>query len=192
MPDLNSNQLLGGFHRHEDAALVMIYERNQRYVFDLVRTLVQGAPETEDLAAEAFVILFESHTRFRSLDAIRSFLYSSARNICTKFLARERTAKKKRSAFAYAQPTMSQDLEESESRSAWRTQIRQAVNQLPERTAEAMTLHFFEELPNQAIAQRLGMSVKSVANHKTNGLKALKELIGKQGLYALLILYLFR
>jgi RNA polymerase sigma-70 factor (ECF subfamily) len=192
MPDLNSSQLLGGFHRRENDALDLIYKRNQHYVFDLVHTLVQGASETEDLAAEVFLVLFESHARFRNLDAIRSFLHSSARNICTKFLARRQTARKKRSALIYEQPAVSQDMEESERQAAWRSQILQAVNQLPERTSQVIKLHFLEELPNRAIAQKLGMSVKSVANHKTSGLKALKELIGKQGLYALLILFLFR
>jgi len=192
MTVLNSNQLLGGFNRREDDALTVIYERNQRYVFELVHALVQGAEETEDLAAEAFLVLLESGKRFRNLDAIRSFLRVCARNICTKFLARRRTAKKNLRAISYAQPEISDEAEAAQDRSAWRSQVLEAVKQLPERTRQVMELHFLEELPSQLIAQKLGMSVKSVKNHKSHGLKLLKELIGKQGLYALLILYLFK
>ena len=192
MPDLNSSQLLGGFHRRENDALTVIYDRNHRYVFELVHALVQGAEETEDLVAEAFLVLLETDKRFETLDAIRSFLHVCARNICTKFLGRRRTAIKNLSAITYAQPETSDEAEETQSRSAWRSQVMEAAKHLPDRTRQVVELYFLEELPDPVIARKLGMSVKSVANHKTQGRKLLKELIGKQGLYALLILYLFK
>ncbi|HVY75200.1 MAG TPA: sigma-70 family RNA polymerase sigma factor [Puia sp.] len=192
MSDLNSSQTLGGFYRRENDALTAVYERNRRYVFELVHALVQGAPEAEDLAAEVFLALFESYKRFETMDAIRSFLHICARNICTKFLARRRTARKNLKAIFYTQPAVSNEAEEAQSRSAWRTQVMEAVKQLPERTRQVMEIHFLEELPNQLIAKKLGMSIKSVANHKARGLKLLKGLIEKQGLYTLLLLYLFK
>ena len=109
-----------------------------------------------------------------------------------EFLVRRRTANKTPRAISYAQPEIRSAAEAAQDRSAWRSQVMEAAKHLPERTRQVVELYFLEELPDQVIARKLGMSVKSVANHKTQGRKLLKELIGKQGLYALLILYLFK
>jgi RNA polymerase sigma-70 factor (ECF subfamily) len=53
-----------------------------------------------------------------------------------------------------------------------------AIDQLPEQCQKVFRMSRFEELKQQEIADRLGISIKTVKNHITHALKQLNKVLG--------------
>ncbi|MDH6312567.1 RNA polymerase sigma-70 factor (family 1) [Parabacteroides sp. PFB2-10] len=69
-------------------------------------------------------------------------------------------------------------------------EVTQAINTLPEQCRTVFLLRWNEELKNQEIAKRLGISVKTVEKHITKALSTLRILLKDAELLLLLPLFL--
>src|SRR5260370_37520717 len=59
-----------------------------------------------------------------------------------------------------------------------RVRLYKAIDQLPEQCQKVFRMSRFEELKPQEIADRLGISIKTVKNHITHALKQLNRVLG--------------
>ena len=56
-----------------------------------------------------------------------------------------------------------------------RQQLRQAVDELPDKRREIFRMRFFENMSNKEIGERLGLTVSKVENHMYLALKNLRD-----------------
>lgn len=56
-----------------------------------------------------------------------------------------------------------------------RQQLRQAVDELPDKRREIFRMRFFENMSNKEIGERLGLTVSTVENHMYLALKNLRD-----------------
>ncbi len=67
----------------------------------------------------------------------------------------------------------------------------EAINQLPEQCRKVFRMSRFEELKQHEIANKLGISIKTVKNHITLALKRLNETVGDSIIVLLFVLKIF-
>ena len=137
---------------------------------------------SRNIAQTVFMRLWENRLSINPDLNLKSYLYTSARNLCISHLRRLKAQdnyfeKKKKSYedFSLNQEALSYldfntiDLDSIESI------INSTIDSLPKRCKEVFLLSRIEGVKNQEVANQLDISVKSVEANITRALKILKE-----------------
>lgn len=141
--------------------------------------LLDDRASAEDVVQRAFVRLWERDHVVPAADEARPFLYRIVRNLA---LNEQRRARRRTlwlglaAAVEHGRRAMSpdadadaRDLEEA---------VRVAIDRLPARRREVLTLSRFHGLSNAEIAEVLGISPQTVANQLVSALRSLRAELG--------------
>jgi RNA polymerase sigma-70 factor (ECF subfamily) len=145
---------------------------------------VPDADEAKGIVHDVFVHLWE---RFETLPADtnhRSYLYTAVRNRCLNYL-RDRKKTVALDTIANQQTAPEESALETEQLSQ---EIDWAIQQLPERCREVFELNRFGGLKYIQIAEKLGISVKTVETQMTKALSHLRTHLAK---YLSLLIFLW-
>jgi RNA polymerase sigma-70 factor (ECF subfamily) len=142
----------------------------------------------EDLLQEVFISFWEKRMDFDHPAALKSYLYTSARNRCLNYLKHLAVEKKHEPALLYEleseQHVTRQVIEEETFRL-----LLHEIKQLPEASREIMILAL-NGLKNPEIAEELGISVNTVKTQKKIAYAKLKDKLGPHmGILLFLLLY---
>ncbi len=123
--------------------------------------LLGDADEADDAAQETFLRAYRARGRYDPTRAVRPWLLTIATRYCLDRLrgrARHRTARWEDAPQADPQPGPEGALLTAEDAAA----VRDAVAHLPPLERTLVVLHYWEELPYEAIAAQTGLSVAAV------------------------------
>lgn len=143
-----------------------------------------GSPETAaDLTAETFASAFESRRRYRNQGApARAWVLGIARRHLYRFLRRGRVASRARQRLGLERMTLDDEsldrIEELADLEAVREALRDALEQLSPKLADAVLLRIGAELPYEEVARRLGCSVGAARVRVARGLRKLSDQLG--------------
>ncbi|WP_461791540.1 RNA polymerase sigma-70 factor [Pedobacter sp.] len=146
------------------------------------------AEDASDLVENIFVRLWEKRTTLNDEEHIRKLLYLSVRNACLNHIERKNNTNKRHRVVA------DQTLIDVESHlhtmmhAEVLAEVYRAINQLPLQCARVITLSYVDGKSNGEIAEEMGLSEQTVKNHKTRGLKILKDNLSDSALILLLML----
>jgi RNA polymerase sigma-70 factor (sigma-E family) len=142
----------------------------------LAYLMLGDRPAAEDVVQDAFCHLYQAWDRL--VDPARALPYvrSSVLNACRSALRRRIVGRRVTPAM-YAPPVISAEaaalgLHE-------RREVMQAVRRLPGRQREALVLRFYLDLPEQEIAQIMGVQPSTVRSATHRALKALGQSLEK-------------
>lgn len=171
--------VLGG-NRECFAALV---DRYKRGITNFIGASVQSSADVADLGQETFLRAYAHLGTFNpSLGKFSTWLYHIARNVVRTHLAKsqrrpatqelgdERTLEE-------ALPDTSQDADPSLGvlRAEAESDVRAALQGLPERTRTVLSLRYYDNLEYQAIAETMGLSLGNIKTLIHRGKLALAE-----------------
>jgi RNA polymerase sigma factor (sigma-70 family) len=165
--------------RGDDQALVELFEANRRPIMSLVTHNNGNADDAEDILQDALVALWERVRtgKFEYTARLGTFLYATARNMWLRKLSRKRREIPGIDAAAdpdSLEPSALDRMIEDEEASA----VRSALDALGEPCRELLLLFYWEELPMDAIAVRLGLANADTAKSKKYQCKkALERLV---------------
>lgn len=136
-------------------------------------TIVRDDMDAEEIVQNVFYKLWERKEQITELQSINAYLYRAVYNESLNYLKHEKVKMAYRS---HANHSM--DMHESAADQASVKQLEQriqtAMNELPEQCRTIFQLSRFEELKYREIADRLGISVKTVENQMGKALKVLR------------------
>jgi len=165
------------------AALSELVQSQQTYVYSIAMSLMHNPADAADMTQEAFVRLMRSLGTYRAETRFTTWLYRLVTNICLDGLRRrgrpiesldepmsgragedaqtqgERLADSDR----WTQPEEEVELRESA------TEVRDALQRLPPPQRLALTLHYFEDLRYEDIAEVMGLPLNTVKSHIRRG-----------------------
>jgi len=153
---------------------------------------ITGSPEVaEDLVQELFVTLWLKCEQIQITSSLKNYLFTSVKNRSLDYLKREQRKSIKTEQFA-------EDRELPENLSPlWFAEaellavVEKSLKKLPPRCREIFELSRFEGLKNQEIADKLGLSKRTVELQVSNALKQLRTDL-KDYLPLFLLMYLLR
>jgi RNA polymerase sigma-70 factor, ECF subfamily len=164
-------------------ALSALVQSQQTYVYSIAMSLMHNPADAADMTQEAFVRLLRSIGTYRAETKFTTWLYRLVTNICLDGLRRrgrpiesldessstqagddgqtpgERLADTDR----WSQPEAEVELRESA------TEVRAALQRLPAAQRLALTLHYFEDLRYEDIAEVMGLPLNTVKSHIRRG-----------------------
>jgi len=172
-------RILEGIRTGREEVLVELYRDNRRAVTSLVRRSGGSADDADDILQEALVSFWERVRtgRFTYSARLSTYIYAVARNIWLRRLARVRRevtlpAEEDDPPGEDLSP-LEQVMEDEQSQ-----MVRRALERLGEPCKKLLLLYYWEELPMEEIASRLGFANADTAKSKKYQCKkALERLI---------------
>ncbi|MGB8316162.1 MAG: sigma-70 family RNA polymerase sigma factor [Aestuariivirga sp.] len=158
--------------RRDAAAFAELVSRYYKPVYRMVWRMLNGNAETEDVAQEAFVKLWQNPAQVREAKALKGWLMRVASNLAIDRLRRKPHADI--DAIEEQADPRQQTGRELEERAAT-MRVNQAIAGLPERQKLAVTLVHLEGMSNMAAAQVMDISVEAVESLLGRGRRALRE-----------------
>lgn len=144
-----------------------------------VQRLVKSKDATEEIVQEAFLRTYEQGARVQTP---RAFLFSIARNLAWKSRRHDRVVEEApiegtETAGIYKEYGSPEDRLLADERIRL---LKEAVERLPPQCRAAFTLKVFHDYSYQEIAERLGVSRKTVEKHISAGLRATHGFLKEQ------------
>ncbi len=151
---------------------------------------VNDLDTAKEVVQEVFINLWNKKDSIKSDKSVKAYLYTSVRNRCLNYI---RDHKKFRSYVLDIEIENEELLVENNSLTQAETQIKiqQAIDKLPEKCKEVFRLSRFDELKYKEIAEKLGISIKTVEVQISKALKILREELKELIISMLLILLTF-
>jgi RNA polymerase sigma-70 factor (ECF subfamily) len=164
-------------------ALSALVRSQQTYVYSIAMSLMHNPADAADMTQEAFIRLLRSLGTYRAETKFTTWLYRLVTNICLDGLRRrgrpvesldepatmgggdeaqtagERLADSDR----WTQPEQEVTLRESAG------EVRAALNELPAAQRLALTLHYFDDMRYEDIAEAMQLPLNTVKSHIRRG-----------------------
>lgn len=167
-----------------------------RYYEDLcnfVHVYLHDQALSEEIVQDIFVYFWENREKLQINTSVKSFLFSASKFKSLNLLRDTKTKKRIVEKIGKTEPLITSEEEGSYlDTNEFKKILDAAVDQLAPKCREIFLLSKFEDLSNKEIAEKLGLSVKTVENQMTIALKKLHEyLLPFRGKIFLLFLYHF-
>src|SRR5579859_4318719 len=165
-------------------ALSALVQSQQTYVYSIAMSLMHNPADAADMTQEAFIRLMRSLGTYRGETKFTTWLYRLVTNICLDGLRRrgrpveslddqgapsqsgdgaQTAGDRLADSDRWAQPEERLELRESA------TEVRDALAGLPAPQRLALTLHYFEDLRYEDIAEVMGLPLNTVKSHIRRG-----------------------
>lgn len=159
-----------------EAWFASLYDQTCHLVYHLARTLVRDHETAEDIVAEAYVRVWKAREKYSGQGPLLSWVMAITRNCAMDHLRDSR-------------PKISLDLFDSigdprgpESSGPSITEsdaemIRRAIGRLREDQQQVIFLRFYQELPHDVVASKLGKSPAAIRQIQYRALVQLRKLL---------------
>jgi RNA polymerase sigma-70 factor (ECF subfamily) len=177
--DVPDEALLKLFANGDRVAAKVLTLRLTPRVYRQAYRILKDQAEAEDIAQEAMLRLWKTAPDWRQDQAkITTWLYQVTANLCTDRLRRRKPAD---ALDAVPEPEDAADSADIQMQNRTRAEaLNAALQALPDRQREAVTLRHLEEFTNPQIAEAMGVGIEAVESLVARGKRALKGLLAKR------------
>jgi RNA polymerase sigma-70 factor, ECF subfamily len=164
--------LLAAAARRDAKAFGRLVSRYHGLVYRVVWRMTNGHSDSEDIAQEAFLKLWNNPAQVREASALKGWLMRVAHNLAMdRFRQKPPTTLDDAPDVVDARPAQDGQLVRN-----WAsTRLEQAIANLPERQRLALTLAHFEQLPQAEAAAAMDLSVDAFESLLARARRALKQ-----------------
>lgn len=146
----------------------------------LSNSYLEDEDEAKSIVQEAFLKLWEVRESLNSDSNLRNYLFTLVKNNCLNILKRKQILLKHHEKIKWLEMRYQyQSLERMGSEylefDELKEKIEKAIKNLPEHCRIVFEMSRFEELKNREIAEKLGVTQKTVEAHLTKALKILRS-----------------
>jgi len=147
-----------------------LFAESRHALHRYIRRFVGSSETAKEIVQEAFL---RTYRQRESVTTLRAFLFSTARNLAANEYRHRRTVE--RGALADFSDswvkTERESLETELLRDERNRLMQEAIDRLPPQCRAAFTLRVFHECSYKEVADRLGISAKTVEKHIARGLR---------------------
>jgi RNA polymerase sigma-70 factor (family 1) len=172
-PDRDAWQRL---RRGDPLAFNAIFERYSEQLTHFVARMVESHHVAAELVQDVFLRLWSGRGELDVRGDVRSYLRRAARNRALDWLRREDLHREWEQTAAHEIVALSQtsDAAEQERFALLSRALAEVLESMPEKRRAVCELRWREGLGPAVIAERLGLSIKTVETHITRGLKEVR------------------
>jgi len=146
-----------------------LFAESRQALHRYIRRFVGSSETAQEIVQEAFL---RTYRQRESVTTLRAFLFSTARNLAANEYRHRRTVE--RSALGDFDDSRVKTEHESPETALLRDErnrlIQEAIDRLPPQCRAAFALRVFHECSYKEVADRLGISAKTVEKHIARGL----------------------
>ncbi len=154
----------------DEATFEEAFKSNFKGLHAYAGTILQDSDMAEEAVQDVFLKLWENRHRMAIHTSLRAYLYKAVYHECLNALKHLKVQRKYMEEAMFTHDDHTEDAADTE----LRRQLQEALVQLPEKCRTVFQLSRFEELKYQEIADRLGISLKTVEAHMGKALRLLR------------------
>lgn len=139
-----------------------IYSRYSRALMKFAMGMVKDRARAEDIVHNIFIRLLSCGIEFESEASLRNWLYVCARN---EVISTLRSCWERKVVRVDNYPETAEQVSDDCGGGYDISYLQSALGSMPEKRAEVFRLSKMERLPNDEIARRMGISVRTVEKH---------------------------
>lgn len=166
------------------------YKEHYKSFFLIACKYLKDSTLAEEVVNDVFIKIWEDGSNISINISLKSYIYKAVINRSINILQKIKKEQKLQEDlhFIFDQSYELVQIEENE----LAIRLYAAIDNLPEQCRKVFELSRFERLKQQEIADRLGISIKTVKNHVTHALKELNKKIDKYMILIILTLLIIK
>jgi RNA polymerase sigma-70 factor, ECF subfamily len=169
---------VSSLRKGEKKAYESVYNEFFGVLYHLCLSYLHDEKVSEEIVQDTFLKLWEIRETLNDQINIRNFLYTITKNNCLNHLRNQRISLKHQENIKYLEMQFNYEALEKLGNyvqfEELRNKIEDAINKLPEETIETFKLSRFEELSYREIAEKQGISIKTVEARISKALRLLR------------------
>ncbi len=167
-------------------AFEQYYKLHYKAFYLMACKYLKDASLAEETVNDVFVKIWEDCEKITIETSLKAYIYKAVINRSINLLQKQKTEASQREnlKFNIDENYELRQMEENE----LRVKLYAAIDQLPEQCRKVFEMSRFEEMKQQEIADKLGISIKTVKNHITHALKEISKSIDKALILVALII----
>ena len=170
----------------EDQAIVTLLAEKDETAFELVFkthfkrlhayafTILRDETEAEDIVQQVFFKLWERQENLSMTGSVSAYLYRAVHNECLNYLKHQKVKTNHKLHVAYSMRNQSEHPAKKVLATELEKNIHAALKELPEQCRTIFQMSRFEEMKYREIADKLGISIKTVENQMGKALRLLR------------------
>ncbi len=179
-PDIPEQQWLAALRAGDERALRAIFDRHYPLLLTDIYRLIPDEDTCKDLAQEVLVDLWRKRAELDIHTSLRAYLRRAAVNRALNYI---KTSKKivleEPEERHFEADDSARQLQIKDRQENLEQALAEAIERLPEKCRLVFTLSRFENLSHRAIAEKLGISVKTIENQIPKAMRLLREALLK-------------
>lgn len=191
--DTTEQQWLADLRTGDERALRRIFDRHYPLLLGDIYRIVPDEDSCQDLAQEVFVELWRKRSELDIHTSLRAYLRRAAVNRALNFIKTNRR-------FVFEEPEQSEhstdhsagDILLKAEQEKLEDALHLAIGALPEKCRVVFSLSRFEQLSHREIAEKLGISVKTIENQITKAMKILRETLVRHADLSPVVIWLLK
>ena len=169
-------------HLHTMDTFTRFFQEIQAKFLSFAYSYIRNKTEAEDILMESMIALWENRDKWENDSNLQALLLTIIKNRALNYLAHEQVRLRAEDDInTHRQRELNlriSTLEACEPDTIFNTEIqhivRKALTKMPEQSRDIFILSRYQNTPNKMIAEKLGISIKSVEFHITKALKILR------------------
>jgi RNA polymerase sigma-70 factor (ECF subfamily) len=183
--------MIGEPKSNEELAFELLFRKYYVLLCGFANKFIANSAESEEIVQEVFLSIWKKKDQLKLDEKIRPYLFKSVQNLCFNFLEHRKVVDSYYSVIELVYKNQFNEFNTYESLlySEFQQRVDQGINSLPEQCRLVFNLSRQEGLKYTEIAERLGISVKTVETQMSRALSKLK--VELKDYLAILIVCLF-
>lgn len=191
-PNYTDEDLLQLMSRDDQEAFTMIYDRYWQELFVTAAKALRSRQEAEDIVQDVFFSLWRRRKELVITESLPAYLHTGIRYKAIHYIEknihrRDYLALLSDMAIDTISPIVDVQLQLKEVQQA----VREAVAKMPPKMQEVYHLSRSEHLSHREIAQKMGISVKTVKKHSHRAVQLLKTALSYHSTAVSLLIFHF-
>jgi len=163
------------------------YQEHYKSFFLMAFKYLKDSSQAEEIVNDVFLKIWEDGSKITIETSLKSYIYRSIINRCINMIHKNKKEKLKRVELS-SLPEVGYELKQIEE-TELQLRLYAAIDKLPDQCKKVFEMSRFEDLKQLVIADKLGISIKTVKNHITIALKQLNKSM-ESLLFWLIVLFL--
>jgi len=158
----------------DEAAFEQVFKTHFKRLHAYAFTILKDEVEAEEMVQQVFFKIWERNENLSLTGSVTAYLYRAVHNESLNYIKHQKVKSDHKLHIAYSMKNEVEHPGKKILASEMEKKIHEALNELPEQCRTIFQMSRFDELKYREIADKLGISVKTVENQMGKALKLLR------------------
>ena len=167
--------LLDQLRNGDKKAIEMLFKAYYQPLCGYANKIINDINIAEEIVQEIFFQLWQKHKDLPNIVSFKSYIYRSVHNACLNFIKHKKVEQKHSEHIVYIQENIVEDFIDLAETTELQEKIRIAIDKLPPERKKVFLMIRYEDLKYSEVAEKLGISIKTVENQMGTALKLMRQ-----------------